>query len=173
MIARMIRVGLGYPALLGLSALFLIGCSGGNTSTVHTTPDASEHPYLSTYETSGRAFHDASTQVGLNCRDTVVPALLCVVALEDALNASIAFETNITDLTVPGRFADAHALLTRALAHAARGFDLWIEALRDRDAAKLADAKVELATASRLLHTSFQAFPVDVRPNLTEGSLVG
>jgi hypothetical protein len=132
----------------------------------------SEGAYLSAYETNGRTLSDASVQVNLNCLDTVVPALLCVVALEDALNASITFETNMTDLALPDRFADAHALLIRALAHAARGFDLWIEALRDRDTAKLGDAKGELVIASRLLQDSFQAFPSDVRSNLNEVSLL-
>ncbi len=161
-----------FSALIGLGALFLVGCSAGNSSPAQPTPTVGEREYLSAYETSGRTLSDTSVQVNLNCRDTVVPALLCVVALEDALNASTAFETNMTDLSLPLRFTGAHALLTRALAHAARGFDLWIEALRDRDSAKLGEAKTELVSASRLLHESFQAFPVDVRSNLSEVSLV-
>jgi len=158
----------GNRALLSLTALYLMGCSVGNSSGVQSTPTASEDVYLGVYDKNGAALSDAAAGVTLTCRDTVVPALLCVVGLEDALNASIAFETNITDVTLPSRFADAHGLLVRALAHAARGFDLWIEALRDRDAAKLGDAHVELATASRLVHASFEAFPVDVRPAITE-----
>ncbi len=68
---------------------------------------------------------------------------------------------------VPSRFTAAHALLIRALSHAALGFDLRIESIRDRSIPELNSAFTELSLAGQLLHASFEAFPPDVRSTAT------
>jgi len=149
--------------------MLLMSCSSG-TSPVATSPSSdadSEMKYLSVYEENGTALDKATTQVAANCGSSISPSTLCVVAAEDALHTDLAFITAISDVKVPTRFAAAHALLIRALSHAALGFDLRIESLRDRSTPELNEAFAELTLAGQLLHASFEAFPPDVRSTTT------
>src|SRR5712692_1397450 len=126
--------------------VLLMGCSSG-VSPVSASPStaASEQKYISVYEANGAALDAATTQVATYCGSSITPSTLCIVAVEDALHTDLAFVTAISDLTVPSRFTAAHALLIRALSHAALGFDLRIESIRDRSIPELNSAFTELS----------------------------
>jgi hypothetical protein len=160
-----VRLGVAVCCVTWIS----ISCSPGASpsATLPRTDGTIETNYISLYEAHGTALDRATGQVAANCGSSIAPSTLCVVAAEDALHTDLAFITAISDVELPTRFAMAHTLLIRALSHAALGFDLRIEALRDRSTSELNEAFSELSLAGQLLRTSFAAFPPDVRSKAT------